>query len=111
MTRIYFIALPLLMLAACDSAPAGKTAAKLDVVEVQPGTISDSMIILDDSAGDGTAIDNSVPDDGTKKEAAKSDDESTGEENSAPASDNPDAIAAPGGQKAVTPDAVAKKAE
>lgn len=111
MTRTYFIALPLLMLAACNSAPAGKSTAKLDAVEVQPGTISDSMIILDDSAGDGTAIDNSIPDDGTKKEAAKPDDASTGAEENAATSDNPEAVAAPGGQKAVAPDAAAKKAE
>ena len=42
---------------------------KLDAVEVEPGTISDSMIILDDASGDGTAVDNSVPDDGTAKPA------------------------------------------
>ncbi|WP_422061283.1 hypothetical protein [Sphingopyxis sp.] len=111
MTRTYFIALPLVMLAACNSEPAGKSTAKLDAIEVQPGTISDSMIILDDSAGDGTAIDNSVPDDGTKKEAAKPEDASTSEEDNEATSDDPEAIAAPGGQKAVTPDAVAKKAE
>ena len=43
MIRTILIALPLLMLAACNNAPAGKSTAKLDAVEVQPGTISDSM--------------------------------------------------------------------
>ena len=112
MTRTILIALPLLMLAACDTAPAGKSTAKLDAVEVQPGTISDSMIILDDSAGDGTAVDNSIPDDGTKKPDAAKPAEETAEEGDTPAaSDNPDAVAAPGGQKAVTPDSTAKKGE
>lgn len=111
MTRTILIALPLLALAACNSEPAGKSTAKLDAVEVQPGTISDSMIILDDNAGDGTAVDNSVPDDGTKKEAAKPTEETAEEGDTPAASDNPDAVAAPGGQKAVTPDSTAKKGE
>ncbi|MBN8844983.1 MAG: hypothetical protein J0H88_17225 [Sphingomonadales bacterium] len=111
MTRTIFIALPLVLLAGCNGEPSGKSTAKLDAVEVQPGTISDSMIILDNSSGDGTAIDNSIPDDGTKKEAAKSADQSTEEDAADTASDNPDAIVVPGGQKAVTPDSTAKKGE
>ncbi len=75
MTRILLIALPLLALAACGDDPAKPTTTKLDAVEVQPGTISDSMIILDDAANEGTAIDNSVPDDGAKKSAEKAGEE------------------------------------
>lgn len=82
MTRIAFASLLVLALAACGSEPGGKTTTKLDAVEVQPGTISDSMIILDDADGDGTAIDNSVPDDGSAKAAAK-----TGEEDAEDASE------------------------
>jgi hypothetical protein len=111
MTRTLLIALPLLMLTGCNGEPAGKSTAKLDAVEVQPGTVSDSMIILDDSTGDGTAVDNSIPDDGTKKEAAKpaADAADEGSEETPP--ENPDAVAAPGGQKAVTPDSATKKGE
>ena len=112
MTRTIFIALPLFLLAACNSEPAGKSTAKLDAVEVQPGSISDSMIILDDSAGDGTAVDNSIPDDGTKKaDAAKPTDETADENAGELKSDNPEAVPAPGGQKAVTPDGAAKKGD
>lgn len=59
-----FATLLLLALCSCGSpsTPDGKTSTKLDAVEVQPGTISDSMIILDDSSTDGTAVDNSDPD-------------------------------------------------
>lgn len=71
MTRMLLAALFLLPLAACDSEPQEKATTKLDAVEVQPGTISDSMIILDDAISDGTAIDNSIPDDGTVKDDAK----------------------------------------
>lgn len=111
MMRMILTPLLLLSLAACGSEPAGKSTTKLDGVEVQPGTISDSMIILDDAASDGTAVDNSIPDDGTKKEAAKPKDESADEADNENASDNPDAVPAPGGQKAVTPDSTAKKGE
>lgn len=111
MTRTLFIALPLVLLAGCNSEPSGKSTAKLDAVEVQPGTVSDSMIILDNAAGDGTAIDNSVPDDGTKKDAAKPASEST-TENAEAAPANPDAVEAPATQKvAPATDSAAKKAE
>lgn len=107
MTRTLFIALPLLMLAGCNNQPSGSSTAKLDAVEVQPGTVSDSMIILDDAAGDGTAIDNSIPDDGTKAEAAKA--EATGNAVSNEESDDPEAVEAPVAQRAVTTDSAAKK--
>ena len=72
MTRIAFASLFFLSLAACGgSEPKGTSTTKLDAVEVQPGTISDSMILLDDAAGDGTAVDNSVPDDAAKSARAK----------------------------------------
>ena len=94
MTRILLASLPLLVLAACGSGdPAGKSTTKLDAVEVQPGSVSNSMIILDDASADGTAVDNSVPDDGTKKEAAKSDADSTDDETAdAEEEENPDAV-------------------
>ena len=82
MTRILIPSLLLLGLAACGGGDTGGTSTtKLDAVEVQPGSVSDSMIILDDAVSDGTAVDNSVPDDGTAKKAA---DESVGEEEAAP---------------------------
>jgi len=111
MTRILLTSLPLLVLAACGSGdPAGKSTTKLDAVEVQPGSVSDSMIILDDASADGTAVDNSVPDDGTKKEAAKSEADSPDEEtDAAEEEENPDAVPAPAAKKAVTTDSAAKK--
>ena len=111
MTRIILSSLLFLSLAACGNEPSGKTATKLDAVEVQPGSVSDSMIILDNAAGDGTAIDNSVPDDGTKKEAAKPDEAATDDADTAPdaADDNPDAVDMPAARKAVTPESAAKK--
>lgn len=112
MTRIILIALPLLLLAACNSEPTGKSTTKLDAVEVQPGTISDSMIILDDAAGDGTAVDNSVPDDGTKKEAPKAEaSETTDTAESDESSDDADAVEAPVAQKAISADSATKKTQ
>lgn len=52
------LALPLL-LAACGSASDQTTTTKLDAVEVQPGSASDAMIMLDDSDIDGTSVDSS----------------------------------------------------
>lgn len=112
MNRSLLASLLLLPLAACGGGDSdGSSTAKLDAVEVQPGTISDSMIILDDAAGDGTAIDNSVPDDGAKKEAAKPDEAATDDADAAPdaADDNPDAVDMPAARKAVTPESAAKK--
>ena len=113
MTRILLTSLPLLVLAACGSGEqAGKTTTKLDAVEVQPGSVSDSMIILDDASADGTAVDNSVPDDGTKKEAAKTDTDSADDETAdAEEEENPDAVPAPAAKKAITTDSAAKKSD
>lgn len=113
MTRILLTSLPLLVLAACGSGdPAGKSTTKLDAVEVQPGSVSDSMIILDDASTDGTAVDNSVPDDGTKKDAAKTDADSSDDETAdAEEEENPDAVPAPAMKKAITTDSAAKKGD
>ncbi|WP_447753953.1 hypothetical protein [Sphingopyxis fribergensis] len=114
MTRTLLASLFILSLAACsDGDTAGKSTAKLDAVEVQPGTVSDSMIILDDASVDGTAVDNSVPDDGTKKEAAKASGESSEDEaaEAGSESENPDAVPAPAAKKAVTTDSAAKTGE
>ena len=113
MTRFILASLSLLVLAACGSGdPAGKSTTKLDAVEVQPGSISDSMIILDDANVDGTAVDNSVPDDGTKKEAAKTGAENSGDETAdAEEEENPDAVPAPAAKKAITTDSAAKKGD
>ena len=114
MTRTFLASLSLLALAACGGGDTvGKSTTKLDAVEVQPGSVSDSMIILDDAVSDGTAVDNSVPDDGTKKDAAKTDEAETADE-AAPASeadDNPDAVDIPVAKKAITADPAAKKSE
>ncbi|MBJ7438207.1 MAG: hypothetical protein JHD35_04180 [Sphingopyxis sp.] len=113
MTRILLASLPLLVLAACGSGdPAGKSTTKLDAVEVEPGSVSDSMIILDDANADGTAVDNSVPDDGTNKEAEKSEADSPNEETAdAEEEENPDAVPAPAAKKAITTDSAAKKGD
>ena len=115
MTRILLPSLLLLSLVACGGSDnAGKSTPKLDAVEVQPGTISDSMIILDDAVSDGTAVDNSVPDDGTKKEAATKTDEADTADEAAPereADDNPEAVDMPTAKKAITTDPAAKKGE
>lgn len=112
MTRTLFASLALFALAACGGGDTGgKSTTKLDAVEVQPGSISDSMIILDDAASDGTAVDNSIPDDGTKKDAAKGD-ATDAADDSAPASeadDNPEAVDMPAAQKAITAEPAAKK--
>jgi len=105
MTRALLASALFLSLAACDSNDSGsKTTTKLDAVEVQPGTISDSMITLDDTDIDGTAVDNRVPDDGTAK-TAKKEDEDAGDEaadtNGEPA--DSDAAPAPAARKALPP--------
>ena len=70
-----------LVLAGCGgSEPAGQSTTKLDAVEVQPGTISDSMIILDSASADGTAIDNSDPEASAKKGASSEEPQSAGSE-------------------------------
>src|SRR5690606_36333965 len=58
MTRHLLSSALFLSLAACGGGESkDSSTTKLDAVEVQPGTISDAMIILDDSSIDGTAID------------------------------------------------------
>lgn len=74
MIRIALPSLLLLSLAACGGEPSGTSTTKLDAVEVEPGTISDTMIILDDASSDGTAVDNSTPGDSSAKAAEKEDD-------------------------------------
>jgi hypothetical protein len=107
--RIILPSLLILALAACGSEPTGKTTTTLGAVEVEPGTISDSMIILDDASGDGTAIDNSVPDDGTAKPAEKADAEKSDAEGEAGGEEqSAEAISTPVGKKTETP-APAKK--
>ena len=114
MTRTLLASLSLLTLAACGGGDtAGKSTTKLDAVEVQPGSVSDSMIILDDAVNDGTAVDNSVPDDGTGKAAAKTAETDAADE-AAPeseADDNPEAVDIPVAKRAITPDSAAKKGE
>ncbi len=103
MTRIILTSLLALSLAACGGSEGSKTTTKLDAVEVEPGTISDSMIVLDDAASDGTAVDSSVPSDVSKKADSKADEESAdSSSDAAPAdqSDNPDAVPAPAAKKA-----------
>lgn len=114
MTRTLLASLSLLALAACGGGDtAGKSTTKLDAVEVQPGSVSDSMIILDDAASDGTAVDNSIPDDGTKKDTANTDDAETPDE-AEPESendDNPEAVDMPIAKRSITADTAAKKGE
>lgn len=112
MTRTLFASFALLSLAACGGGDnSGKSTTKLDAVEVQPGSISDSMIILDDAKSDGTAVDNSIPDDGTAKKAEEKSE--SAEENlpAAEADENPEAVDMPAVKKAATPDAAVKKGE
>jgi hypothetical protein len=52
------------LLSGCDMLGGGQDAAtltKVDASDIEAGTISDDMIVLDDSAVDGTAVDNSAP--------------------------------------------------
>ena len=103
MTPIILTSLLALSLAACGGSEGSKTTTKLDAVEVEPGTISDSMIVLDDAASDGTAVDSSVPGSDSKETDSKADDESAdSSSDAAPAdqSDNPDAVPAPAAKKA-----------
>lgn len=105
MTRLPAIFALCLSLAACGGNDSGTTTTtKLDAVEVQPGTISDAMITLDDTDIDGTAVDNRVPADDTAK-VEKKDEE--GASDDAVATDgepaNPDAVPIPAARKALTP--------
>ena len=114
MTRTLFASLLVLSLTACGgSDSAGKSSTKLDAVEVQPGSISDSMIILDDAVSDGTAVDNSVPGDDTKKDSAKTDDAEADDKaaDEGAEADDPDAVDLPVAKKAITADSAAKKSE
>ena len=91
MTRIILASLPLLALAACGGGDSkGKSTTTLDAVEVQPGSVSDSMIILDNAANDGTAVDNSVPEDETKKDAPKAEEASDEVASESDADDDPE---------------------
>ncbi|HET6538505.1 MAG TPA: hypothetical protein VFG34_10390 [Sphingopyxis sp.] len=60
-TRPMLIGAAVLMVAGCSKKDSSDTAATLEEVAVQPGTISDDMILLDQAASDGTAIDTSLP--------------------------------------------------
>lgn len=107
--KLLLATLPLFALAACDNSPKGSTTTKLDAVEVQPGTISDAMIILDDAAGDGTAIDTSVPKDDSAKAAPKqdeADDDAAGEDGG-----EGEALSAPVAKKADAPTPAKKAGE
>jgi hypothetical protein len=110
MTRTLLASLLILALAACGNEPSGKTTTKLDAVEVEPGTISDSMIILDDASGDGTAVDNSVPDDGTAKPAGNKDEEAAEVSTESETAGEGEAISTPVGKKVESPAPAAKKA-
>src|SRR3546814_2672195 len=97
MTRLPAIFALCFSLAAWGGNDSGTTTTtKLDAVEVQPGTISDAMITLDDTDIDGTAVDNRVPADDTAK-VEKKDEE--GASDDAVATDgepaNPDAVPIP----------------
>lgn len=59
MTRLLPLAIAAVLLTGCDSATGPTTTTKFDAVEVEPGTISDAMILLDDSDVDGTTVDSS----------------------------------------------------
>ena len=112
MTRIFLASLPLLALAACGGGDSkGKSTTTLDAVEVQPGSVSDSMIILDNVAGDGTAVDNSIPEDETKKDAPKAEEASEGDEAASDDGDDPEAVDVPVAKKAITDDSAARKGE
>ena len=114
MTRTLIASLILLSLAACGgSDTASKSTTKLDAVEVQPGSVSDSMIILDDAASDGTAVDNSVPGDETKKDAGKTENAETDEKaaDEGAETDDPEAVDIPVAKRAITTDSAAKKGE
>ncbi len=111
MTRTSFVSIALLSLAACGGGDnGGKSTTKLDAVEVQPGSISDSMIILDDATSDGTAVDNSVPDNGTPTKAAETGENATEPVPTAEADENPEAVDMSAAKKAA-PSGAAKKAE
>src|SRR3546814_17068080 len=99
MTRLLLASALFLSLAACGGSDSGtKTTTKLDAVEVQPGTISDSMITLDDTDIDGTAVDNRVPDDA---KTPKKEDEAAGDEAAETNEEeaDPDAVPAPAARK------------
>lgn len=79
MTRSFIISTLALALAGCGGDADNKTATKLDAIEVQPGTISDSMILLNDARSDGTAIDNSDSEASAKTDSNASATEESGE--------------------------------
>lgn len=73
-TLLLSAAAALLSLSACDNKPSSDSkTTRLDAIEVQPGSVSDAMITLDQVASDGTAIDHSVPADPNKKAETKAD--------------------------------------
>lgn len=111
MNKLTILALTLLMLTGCgDKDEADGTTTKLNMVEIEPGTISDSMIILDDAASDGAEAEAEGESEGGTAsgaatapgaEAAPGDAEGDG---AADASEEGDTIIAPGGaRKAATP--------
>jgi hypothetical protein len=58
-------------LSGCDKGDSQRASGTSDAVAVQPGTISDDMIILDQMAVDGTAVDHSAPADTASRPAPK----------------------------------------
>lgn len=112
MTRHLLSSALFLSLAACGGGESkDSSTTKLDAVEVQPGTISDAMIILDDSIVDGTAIDNSIPEEESPKKAEKPDSaEESGDDDAAEPGDT-GAVAAPAAKKAAAAPAATTAAE
>lgn len=78
-----------------------------DMVEVQQGTISDDMIMLDQAATDGTAVDYSVPIDSSARSAQTT---RHPDDDGAAASDAESAGTPPAANSAATPPAAAPPA-
>ena len=59
-SSISCFAMVALLLAGCDRLPGHRTTTTMRDVEILPGTASDEMVTLDQAAGDGTAVDQSM---------------------------------------------------
>ena len=87
------VLLPFALAACGETEQQAPTQTKLDAVEVQPGSVSDDMVILDTVDSDGTAIDNSVPDEPKPKREDDADKPTSNREPDAPGfSDRADAV-------------------
>ncbi len=106
---LILLIVPTITLAGCDqiglSGGAPTTDTNMRSVDIQAGTASDEMIILDQASGDGTAIDTSVAAGPAAPRPAGADDDDDADDDDAAPADTANTGTATGGDQVIRPPA------